>query len=69
MTDGKHIGKIGYFELYHIEEEDKIHAFTSRDEFETKIEVPNGFRGNVSSIREEVYPKLVDAHNQWMLDK
>lgn len=71
VDESDHIGKIGYFELYHIEEggEEKIRAFTNRDEFETEIEVPDSFRGNVASIRDEVYPELVDQHNQWLTDQ
>lgn len=69
MEEENHIGKIGYFELYHIEEDGVIRAFTNRDDFETEVEVPDGFRGNVSSIREEIYPQLVDEHNQWLLEQ
>lgn len=69
MTDeSDHIGKIGYFEIYHVEGDDgeKIRAFTNRDEFETEFDVPDSFRGNIASIRDEVYPELVERHNQWL---
>jgi hypothetical protein len=68
VDNSDHIGKIGYFELYHTERENEevIKAFTNRDEFETELEVPDGFRGNVASIRDEIYPELVEQHNQWL---
>jgi len=71
VNDSDHIGKIGYFELYHIEDdgEEYIRAFTNRDEFETRLEVPDGFRGNVASIRDDIYPELVSKHNEWLTGK
>jgi len=71
VNDSDHIGRIGYFELYHVEEGDRevIRAFTNRDGFETEIEVPDSFRGNIASVRDEIYPELVDKHNQWLLEE
>lgn len=69
--ESDHIGKIGYFEIYHIEEgdEEKFRVFTNRDGFETEIEVPEGFRGNIASVRDEIYPEIVQAHNEWLTEQ
>jgi hypothetical protein len=68
-SDSQNVGQIGYFEVYHIPEEECLRVFTNRDEFEMELDVPERFDGNLSDIRNEIYPTIVDEHNEWLLEQ
>jgi len=67
--DEKHVGKIGYYELYHIEDDGIFRVFTNRDGFETEVDVPDGYDGNITDIYDEIYSKIVSRHNEWMMSQ
>ena len=67
-SDSQNIGRIGYFEVYHIPEEECFRVFTNRDEFEMELDVPESFEGNLSDVRDEIYPSIVNEHNEWLME-
>ena len=67
--ESQHLGNIGYFEVYHIPSEELLRIFTNRDEFEMELEVPDSYDGKLSDIRGDIYTKIVNKHNDWMMEK